>query len=94
MKKKKLLPTFTRSELSTGFFASFFSFLILSALAYIKISPQSQAEFVYTCDKIPSPNCFSWFETTRPYFQKLTIGSLILALLCLSAALFFHFRKK
>jgi len=94
MKKKKLPQTFNRSELATGFFASSISFLVLSALAYIKISPITQAEFVYTCNKIPSPNCFTWFEVTRPYFQRLTIGSLILAFFFLSISLFLHFQKK
>jgi len=73
---------------------SFVSFLILAALAYWKISPPTYREFENTCQNFNYQDCMRWFYNTRPYFQKVTIGSLILAFLSLITTLIFYFRKK
>lgn len=73
---------------------SFVSFLILAVLAYWKISPATYREFDTTCQNFNYQDCMRWFYNTRPYFQKVTIGSLILAFLSLIATLIFYFQKK
>ena len=72
---------------------SFVSFLVLAVLAYWKISPSTYREFDTTCQHFNYEDCMRWFYTTKPYFQKVTISSLILAFLSLIATLFFYFQK-
>ncbi|MDD3998772.1 MAG: hypothetical protein PHR98_01545 [Candidatus Shapirobacteria bacterium] len=72
---------------------SFVSFLILAALAYWKISPTTYREFNTTCQHFNYEDCMRWFYNTRPYFQKVTISSLVLATLSLILTLVFYFRQ-
>jgi uncharacterized membrane protein YbaN (DUF454 family) len=73
---------------------SFISFLILAALTYWKISPSTYREFENTCQHFNYQDCIRWFYNTRPYFQKVTIGSLVLATLSFIFTLVFYFRQK
>ena len=94
MKKNKQLAVISKKEILTLGLITVFSFLILSALAYWKISPATYREFDTTCQHFSYTDCMRWFNNTKPYFTKVVIGSLILAALSLITTLFLYFRKK
>jgi len=93
-KTKKITPTFTKKDLLVWGITATISFFLLAALAYWKISPSTFREFDTTCQNFNYEDCMRWFYNTRPYFQKVTIASLILASLSLLTTLVFYFRKK
>ncbi len=94
MKKKiKKATPYTKKDFLAAGLIAFFSLLILSALAYWKISPSTYREFDTTCQHFSYEDCMRWFYHTKPYFEKVTIGSLILALLTLITTLVFYFKK-
>jgi hypothetical protein len=96
MKKKikKSVTPYTHKDFLTGGLIIVFSLLILSALAYWKISPYTYREFDVTCQHFSYNDCMRWFNNTKPYFTRVTIGSLILAIITLIGTLVFYFRTK
>lgn len=97
MKKKVTKPSstpYTPKDWLTVGLVVFFSLLILSALAYWKISPYTYNEFNTTCQHFSYNDCMRWFENTKPYFTRVAIGSLVLAVLTLITTLVFYFKKK
>jgi hypothetical protein len=94
MKKNIKSATISQKEILTLGLIAVFSFLILSALAYWKISPATYHEFDATCQHFSYNDCMRWFYNTRPYFTKVVVGSLILSLVSLITTLFLYFRKK
>lgn len=90
--KKKSIP-YTHRDFLTGGLIIFFSLLILSALAYWKISPYTYHEFDVTCQHFSYNDCMRWFNNTKPYFTRVSIGSLILAGISLIATLVIYFKK-
>ena len=95
MKKKiKIVTTpYTYRDFLTGGLIIFFSLLILSALAYWKISPYTYREFDTTCQHFSYNDCMRWFNNTKPYFTRVAISSLIVAFLSLIATLVIYFKK-
>jgi hypothetical protein len=81
---------FNQQDYFVGSLTLFFLFLFAALLAYIKIFPLTKAEFEWTCTTIPSPNCLLWFETTRPYFQKIMIFFLVASGFSLLVSLFYY----
>jgi len=92
-KKAKNISLPTKKDYLVWGITFLVSFLVLAALAYWKISPSTFREFDTTCQHFNYTDCMRWFYNTKPYFYKVTIGSLILAFLSLVATLFFYFRK-
>lgn len=92
-KNKEITSAPTKKDFLVWGITATISFLVLAALAYWKISPSTFREFDTTCQHFNYEDCMRWFYNTRPYFQKVTIGSLILAFLSLIATLGFYFRK-
>ncbi|HWS49232.1 MAG TPA: hypothetical protein VN174_04260 [Candidatus Methanoperedens sp.] len=92
-KSKKVVTPYTHRDFLAGGLIIFFSLLILSALAYWKISPVTYREFDTTCQHFSYNDCMRWFYNTKPYFTKLAIGSLIFALLTLISTLIIYFKK-
>ncbi|HBP50815.1 TPA: hypothetical protein DD455_00590 [Candidatus Shapirobacteria bacterium] len=93
-KTKKIATPYTRKDILAVGLIIFFSLLILSALAYWKISPSTYREFDTTCQHFSYEDCMRWFYNTKPYFTKVSLGGLILAVLALITTLVFYFRKK
>ncbi|MFA6007880.1 MAG: hypothetical protein WC784_04550 [Candidatus Shapirobacteria bacterium] len=94
MKKNKKTVVISKKEILTLGLIAVFSFLILSALAYWKISPSTYREFDTTCQHFSYHDCMRWFYNTKPYFTKVIIGSLILSVLSLITTLILYFRNK
>lgn len=93
-KSKKQLAAYTKKDILTTGSIVFFSLLILSALAYWKISPSTYREFDTTCQHFSYIDCMRWFNNTKPYFTRVAIGSLVLAILSLATTLVLYFKKK
>lgn len=95
MKKKikKITTPYTKKDFLIAGLVTFFSLLILSALAYWKISPSTYREFDTTCQHFSYEDCMRWFYNTKPYFTRVAIGSLILSVLTLITTLIFYFKK-
>lgn len=96
MKKKKSIvqkPYTPKEILNTGLIISF-SWLILSALAYWKISPATYNEFNTTCQHFSYNDCMRWFYETKPYFTKVAILGLVLSVISLATTLVLYFKKK
>lgn len=85
---------FSHQDYFLGSLGLFFLFLFAALLAYVKISPQTKAEFDWTCATIPSPNCLVWFETTRPYYQKIMIFFILASSLSFLVSAFYYFRSR
>lgn len=83
-----------KKDILTVGLAISFSWLILSALAYWKISPSTYHEFDVTCQHFSYEDCMRWFYNTKPYFTKVAIGALVLAIISLATTLILYFRKK
>jgi len=94
VKKVKKIAFNSQKEILAPGLLTFFSCLILSALAYWKISPSTFREFDTTCQHFAYNDCMRWFYTTQPYYQTILIVALIFALLTLIVTLFLFFRKK
>jgi len=94
MKKNKKFSLPSKKDILTQGLIISFALLILSALAYWKISPSTYREFDTTCQHFSYEDCMRWFYNTKPYFTKLTIGSLSVATLTLITTLVLYFRKK
>jgi hypothetical protein len=95
MKKKikKVAAPYTHKDFLAGGLIIFSSLLILSALAYWKISPMTYREFDVTCQHFSYNDCMRWFNNTKPYFTRVAIGSLVLSVLTLIATLVVYFKK-
>lgn len=93
MKKKIKSTPYTHRDFLAGGLIIFFSLLILSALAYWKISPATYREFDTTCQHFSYNDCMRWFNNTKPYFTRVAIGSLVLAIISLTATLIVYFKK-
>lgn len=91
--KKKITPAFSRKDLLVGALTISFSLLILSALAYWKISPMTYREFDTTCQHFSYNDCMRWFNNTKPYFTRVAIGSLVSALIISITASVIYFKK-
>jgi hypothetical protein len=92
-KTKKIAAPYTHKDFLAGGLIIFFSLLILSALAYWKISPLTYHEFDTTCQHFSYTDCMRWFNNTKPYFTRVIIGSLVLAFLILVTTLVVYFKK-
>lgn len=92
-KSKKLSTPYTYQDFLNGGLIIFFSLLILSALAYWKISPATYREFDTTCQHFSYDDCMRWFYNTKPYFTRVAIASLVLAFLSLITTLIIYFKK-
>jgi hypothetical protein len=92
-KVKKIATPYTHRDFLAGGLIIFFSLLILSALSYWKISPYTYHEFDTTCQHFSYNDCMRWFYNTKPYFTRVSIGSLILAVISLIATLVIYFKK-
>jgi hypothetical protein len=93
-KDKKSATPYTHRDFLAGGLVIFFSLLILSALAYWKISPSTYREFDTTCQHFSYEDCMRWFNNTKPYFTKVAIGSLVLSVLTLVATLIIFLKNK
>ncbi|MFA5026181.1 MAG: hypothetical protein WC503_06780 [Candidatus Shapirobacteria bacterium] len=95
MKKKikKIVTPYTYRDFLEGGLIIFFSLLILSALAYWKISPVTYREFDTTCQHFSYNDCMRWFNNTKPYFTRVAVGSLITAFFSLIVTLVIFFKK-
>lgn len=94
VKKVKKIAFNPQKEILAPGLLAFFLWLILSALAYWKISPYTFHEFDTTCQHFSYDDCMRWFYTTKPYFQKVEIVGFILATATLITTLILYFRKK
>jgi len=92
--KKQSSAAYTKKDILAAGLIAFFSLLILSALAYWKISPSTYREFDTTCQHFSYIDCMRWFNNTKPYFTKVAVGSLVLAVISLITTLVLYFRKK
>ena len=91
---KKISTPWTKKDFLGAGLVAFFSLLILAALAYWKISPYTYHEFDVTCQHFSYTDCMRWFYNTKPYFTRVAIGSLVLAIIDLIATLIFYFKKE
>lgn len=97
MKKKKITKVstpYTTKDYFNAALVIFFSSLILSALAYWKISPVTYREFDTTCQHFSYHDCMRWFNETKPYFTRITIGSLIVSVLSLISTIVLFIKSK
>jgi len=91
---KKYFKNLTPKDILSGGLLIFLCWLILAALTYWKISPYTYNEFDTTCQHFSYTDCMRWFYTTKPYFEKVTIISLSLALISIITTLIFYFKRK
>lgn len=94
VKKVKKIAFNPQKEILAPGLLAFFSCLILSALAYWKISPLTFHEFDTTCQHFAYNDCMRWFYTTKPYYQTLIYLGLTFAFIALISTLYLYFRKK
>lgn len=83
-----------KKDILTVGLAVSFSWLILSALAYWKISPSTYHEFDVTCQHFSYEDCMRWFYSTKPYFTKVAIGGIIFSVTSLIVTLIIFFKNK